>query len=260
MESIPSNPPPQGASEAPSPANQYVINNVQQLFELNPNVTNFKSNFAVKSSSNEPFMGIVINQQALDSGENLEFKTAEQGFFSGEIVQDNNIYTNWYLALKSQKPNKVMINIQTQPVPPRQNVQIDKYNLDAHPHFHHPPPAQSGDSYFTANNVMTVVAVVAVGSALYFAYRYYKDSQGKNQQMNKMAASLLPSQSIPAPMVAPVVASSTVIPDVLSESNILPKSSIDSISAPSALDLGGSSAEDILGSDLLGQINKLPNI
>lgn len=257
MESIPSNPPAQAVSEAPAPApaNQYVINNVQQLFELNHNVTNFKSNFAVKSLSNEPFMGIVINQQALDSGENLEFKTAEQGFFSGEIVQDNNIYTNWYLALKSQKPNKVMINIQTQPVPPRQNVQIDKYNLDAHPHFHHPPPAQSGDSYFTTNNVMTVVAVVAVGAAMYFAYRYYKDSQGKNQQMNKMAASLLPSQNIPAPVVATPI----VVPDILPDS-ILSKPSLDGLSAPSALDLGGSSAEDILGSDLLGQINKLPNI
>jgi len=254
MEPLPSNPPPQGSSEAP---NQYVINNVQQLFELNPNLVNFKSTFAVKSISNEPFMGIVINQQTLDSGENLEFKTADQGFFSGEIIQDNNLYTNWYLALKSQKPNKVMINIQTQAVPPRQTNPVDQYNVDAHPHAYH-PPVQSKESYFTPSNIMTVVAIASAGVALYFAYQYYKNSQVQNKSMNKVAASLLPSQNIPAvPAVVPVA---TSIPEVILTESIVPKSSVDPLSAPSALDIGGSSTEDILGSDLLGQINKLPNI
>jgi hypothetical protein len=252
MEPLPSTPPPQGSTEAP---NQYVINNVQQLFELNPNLVNFKSSFAVKSLSNEPFMGIVINQQTLDSGENLAFKTADQGFFSGEIIQDNNLYTNWYLALKSQKPNKVMINIQTQPVPARQTNPVDQYNVDAHPHAYH-PPIQSRESYFTPTNIMTVVAVLAAGAAFYFAYQYYKNNQSQSKSMNKVAASLLPSQQ---PVIAPMVVP-TAVPEVISNESIIPKTMVDTLSAPSALDIGGSSAEDILGSDLLGQINKLPNI
>jgi len=250
MEPLPSNPPPQGSSEAP---NQYVINNVQQLFELNPNLVNFKSSFAVQSLSNEPFMGIVINQQHLDSGEALVFKTADQGFFSGEIIQDNNLYTNWYLVLKSQKPNKVAIDIQTQPVPPRKSNQ-DLYNVDAHPHSHH-PPIRSNESYFTPSNIMTGVGIVAAGVALYFAYQYYKNSQSQKQSMNKVAASLLPepSVSIPAPVVEPLVKPPPLkIPEIVPTPSPAPP--------PSVLDIGGSSAEDILGSDLLGQINKLPNI
>lgn len=103
----------------PQPQNQYTINNVQQLFAINNNLVNFQAKFIVKSLSGEPFQGLVVNQSMLDSGQSLEFRAADQGVFSGEITQDNNVPDNWYLALKAPKPNKVSVDIQAIPIAAR---------------------------------------------------------------------------------------------------------------------------------------------
>lgn len=109
-----------GQAPMPVPQKQYVINNVNQLFPLNQNLSNFRAVFSVISSTAEPFYGIVVDQgllDSLDAGKQLEFKVAEQGVFTGEIIQDNNSNTNWYLVLKSPQPNSVTVNIQTVPIP-----------------------------------------------------------------------------------------------------------------------------------------------
>ncbi|NBP59391.1 hypothetical protein EBU71_23110 [bacterium] len=293
MESLPPNP--ANPSDIPSPSNQYVINNVQQLFELNPNLVNFRANFMVKSLSNEPFMGLVINQQTLDSGNMPEFKSADQGYFSGEITQDNNLYTNWYLALKSQKPNKVVIQIQSMAIPPREAMQDPYGNLEHHPYGHapqgqphmHPPLKEGYGSYLSMNNLMTVVGVAAAATACYLAYKYYKERSLKPQPMNPIAASLMPPlQSLnkpvmsmpqvsnPLPVVSnpPVAAAAAAGPispllpmksparmDVSAIHSSIP-STPTNIEVPPSLNLGGSSTGDILGSDLMKQINNLPNI
>lgn len=90
---------------------QYTINDVQQIFSLNQNLNNFKTSFQVQSLSNEPFFGILVDEQTLQSGKTLEFKTLENGIFSDDIPQDNNKPTYWYLVLKSIKPTKVNIRL-----------------------------------------------------------------------------------------------------------------------------------------------------
>lgn len=252
--------------------NQYVINNVQQLFELNHNLVNFKSIFSVKSMSGEPFWGIVVSQQILDSGDLPEFKSADQGFFSGEITQDNNLYTNWYLALKSQKPNKVVIDIQTFPVPPREAVPPQPQPQPQAQVFHAPhphPPVK--ESYFDASSVMTVIAVVSLLGAGYLAYRYYSErkTQPKPPVINEVAASLMPVAPpifatpvpsvppvsvAPVPVVAPTTIPESIVPPIMSSST---ESMVPELSG---LNLGGSSTSDILGSDLMRQINNLPTI
>jgi hypothetical protein len=283
MESLPPNP--ANPMDTPSPSNQYVINNVQQLFELNPNMVNFKSTFMVKSLTNEPFMGLVVNQQILDSGNMPEFKSADQGFFSGEISQDNNLYTNWYLVLKSQKPNKVVLQIQSVPIPPR-DAQEDPYrNLDVHPYGHGHPHGHLREgygSYFTMNNVMTAVAVGAAIAACYLAYKYYKERSVKTTNINSVAASLMPSgesMNKPSQFIQPLQntmaqseLTSSIAPSTSSIAQAIPTlplkspprmelpSTPASIEVPPSLNLGGSSTGDILGSDLMKQINNLPTI
>lgn len=152
---------------------QYTINNVQQLFSLNQNLINFKTTFSVVSLSNEPFMGIVVDQQTLDSGDALQFKTAEKGIFSGDITQDNNVPTNWYLVLKSTKPNKVNVDIKSVEIPAspvQNNVQS---TLSSHPQS---VPSQSWSDFFEQNKrtIMMVGVGLVVVVALFFGYRYYK--------------------------------------------------------------------------------------
>ena len=264
--------------------NQYVINNVQQLFELNHNLVNFKSIFSVKSLSGEPFWGIVVSQQILDSGDLPDFKSADQGVFSGEITQDNNLYTNWYLALKSQKPNKVVIDIQTFPVSPRDTnppqQQSQSQHLQHHQHLQHSHPPVK-ESYFDSSSIMTVIAVASLLAAGYLAYRYYSERKVASKPVvNEIAASLMPGGSPPifanpvisapavaapmvsapmvsapmvsAPMVSAPVIPESIVPPIMSTENLVPELS--------TLNLGGSSTSDILGSDLMRQINNLPTI
>jgi hypothetical protein len=277
----------------PEPVNnQYVINNVQQLFELNPSLINFKSSFVVQSLSNEPFMGLVLNQQALDSGNTLEFKVAEQGYLSGEITQDNNLYTNWYLALKSQKPNKVMINIQSVPIPPRsaqQNQQVvDPYNLDAHPYSHRPK-----NESFLSTYASTLLFVGLGLTIAYLGYRYYKERSKSTYKMNNVAASLFPQHvvssdltnpvvsaiqsaaSVPviaapvampavsAPVAMPAVSAPVAMPAVsapVAAPVAAPAVSAPVVTAPSIPELQGTSVSSILGDDLMSAINALPMI
>lgn len=170
-------------------SNQYTINNVQQLFSLNQNLVNFKTSFSVSSLSKEPFFGIVVDQQMLDSGETLEFKSADKGLFSGDITQDNNIATNWYLVLKSTKPNKVVIDIKPVEIPPSQESLVQQEQgssvLSA-------PSAQDPNSnnesfvsnvkkFFSKNQrylTMFGVGVLLVIVA-YFGYKYYKKRYAK---------------------------------------------------------------------------------
>jgi hypothetical protein len=276
-------------SPVPEPINnQYVINNVQQLFELNPNLVNFKSSFVIQSLTNEPFMGLVLNQQALDSGNTLEFKVAEQGYLSGEITQDNNVYTNWYLALKSQKPNKVMINIQSIPVAPRsvqqQNQVVDPYNVDAHPYSHKP----IRNSFF--NTHASTLLIIGIGLTIaYLGYRYYKERNKSAYKMNNAAAALFPEHIAqgnvknpviaaiqdtmpaavstvpvvaPAPVApAPVAPAPAIVPPVVAPiASAPPVVAAPVVAAPVIPELQGTSVSSILGDDLMSAINALPMI
>jgi len=159
--------------------NQYLINNVQQLFSLNQNLVNFKALFSVTSLSQEPFQGIVIDQQTLDSGETPEFKSADKGVFSGDITQDNNVASNWYLVLKSPKPNKVIVNIQSFPIPGKSQLELTQQPpVQNVQHMIAHDSASSGGGWgipsYKENRQLYLIlgGVIGVG-LLYVGYKYY---------------------------------------------------------------------------------------
>jgi len=260
---------------AAAPAsNQYVINNVQQLFPVNNNLVNFHAKFYVKSLSNEPFQGLVVNQQLLDSGDSLQFRQAEQGVFSGEIKQDNDVAENWYLALKSVKPNKVSIQVQTvqipaapQPEPQQQIQQLARAGgRDSGSTVN---TGKGWGSFFTVPNLLKVLLGVGVVSALVvFAKRYLKkrSSYVSNDKPNPYYSSsnLNDDYAELMPAVAQLDEYAPSSPLVggggLTE---LPASPSPPVvtggSTPPAASEGHTSAA-ILGEDLLAKVNNLPAI
>ena len=200
-----------GQQKSPPMTNQYTLSSVQQLFELNPqNYENFQSNFSVKSLTNEPFWGLVVDQTTLDSGSQLEFKSADVGFFSGEIVQDTDNNSNWYLVLKSIKPNNVIVDIQTQPIYPKQN-QTDNsrenYEQQPAPTILTTQKNTSTQNDSSINWMNILLYVLVTGIVLVILYFVMKKYFWKQKTVDK---SIDPSiqNLIPTPEIKPMIASS----------------------------------------------------
>jgi hypothetical protein len=73
-------------------------------------------NFKVVSLSNEPFDAVVMTQEMLDTSDNIEYQKAE-GQISGQIKNDNGVYSNYFLILKSDKPLEVEVVSEIQEIP-----------------------------------------------------------------------------------------------------------------------------------------------
>jgi len=108
---------------------KYNISNIKQLIDLNGKAVNFLVNFKAVSLSNENFDALVVTQEMLDSNEPLTYQKA-QGEISGQIKNDNSIYNNYFLCIKSDKPNEIEVSINIQaiqpskpPLPPPQQTQ-----------------------------------------------------------------------------------------------------------------------------------------
>lgn len=98
---------------------KYNISNIKQLIDLNGKAVNFLVNFKAVSLSNENFYALVVTQEMLDSNEPLNYQRAE-GEISGQIKNDNGIYNNYFLCIKSDKPNEIEVSINIQPIQPSQ--------------------------------------------------------------------------------------------------------------------------------------------
>jgi hypothetical protein len=95
----------------------YTIGKQKQLIDLNEDTLNFIINFELKSNNNIPFYMIVTDQKTLDSGEKLEYKHVSNGTIKGNITQNDNIYQNYYIVIKSDKPCDVKCLIKKQILP-----------------------------------------------------------------------------------------------------------------------------------------------
>jgi hypothetical protein len=95
----------------------YNLSNIKQLIDLNGDIVNFTLSFEVVSKSNKPFDALVVTQEMLDSGEELQYQRAE-GSINGQITNDKDLYNNYFLILKSDEPNECDVSIQLVEIQP----------------------------------------------------------------------------------------------------------------------------------------------
>jgi hypothetical protein len=99
---------------------KYLLTPKLQLIDLNEDSLNFEIEFSVTTINNEPFYISVVDQQTLDNGNDLEFKYVDEKTISGNIIQDDNIYQNYFLCLKSDNNSKVEVEIDKKIIRPSQ--------------------------------------------------------------------------------------------------------------------------------------------
>lgn len=174
---------------------KYNISNIKQLIDLNGKAVNFLVNFKAVSLSNENFEALVVTQEMLDSNEPLTYQKA-QGEISGQIKNDNSIYNNYFLCIKSDKPNEieVSINIQaiqpSQPPPPPQQKQQQPLRRPMEENFND----ENDDRIVVVKKPKDLTFYYILGAAVFlaaliigFGIYYYMKKQGETSSSSSSA-------------------------------------------------------------------------
>jgi hypothetical protein len=103
-------------------SNTIELSTRHQLVDLNKNLVNFKLDFQVISPENKDFYTIILNQNEIDSYENMDMMEMKKapGKISGTIIADNNEYKNYFIILKSDEPHKVDVITTIEEIPPKE--------------------------------------------------------------------------------------------------------------------------------------------
>lgn len=143
----------------------YNIGKVKQLVDLNGDSVNFIAEFKITSKNNQPFEVLVIDQTTLDNDPNVEYKKVLDGAISGKIVHDKNIYQNYFLILKADKPCECFVEITKQELPKTEPPQQERKLLSIEDN------KDSSSGFNWGKTVLIVVIFVGVG---YLVYSFMK--------------------------------------------------------------------------------------
>lgn len=108
-------------------SNTIELSSRHQLVDLNKNLVNFKLDFQVISPENKEFDTIILNQNEINSYENMDMMKMKKapGKISGSIIADNNQYKNYFIILKSDEPQTVEVITTIEEIPPKEEEDSD---------------------------------------------------------------------------------------------------------------------------------------
>lgn len=191
--------------------NSYSLTNRQQLVDLNGEMTNFNLTFTVTSKKNESFDVLVVDQTTLDNQPKLDFKRAN-GTISGNIIADKNVYQNYFLCLKADKPCDVNVTIDLKEIPP-QPQQLPQQQIQQAQSM---PTGQAKPQQLVKANkseginwkfILLVIIVIGGGALLWYMYRR-KETKNK-PQTNQETSDIQPPVVENVPVASPPPALST---------------------------------------------------
>ena len=162
------------------------LTNGKQLLDLNGSSVNFDLTFSAKSVDNSPFDAIVVDQATLDSNVNLDFQRATDGIISANIVSDKNVYQNYYLCLKSDKPCQVEVVIDKKEInanlpPPQSPLPLSSQSPSSLPHLRLPTKP--------SNTNWMIIGIVIILLSLFGGYYYYIYKKKKKIEDEDMLSS-----------------------------------------------------------------------
>lgn len=93
-----------------------VIDSIKKLIPINGDLTNFSSDVGITASTDEPFLVAIVSQAMLETQTELPYKSvSKQVKFS--VRNDNNVYQPYFVVLKAETPQEVLITINLQETP-----------------------------------------------------------------------------------------------------------------------------------------------
>lgn len=174
----PPQPTPQNVPQQPVVFRQvYSLSKVKQLVDLNGEITNFNITFRAKTKNGEHFDVLVIDQTTLDNSANLEYKKAS-GEISGHLVQDKNIYQNYFLILKADNPCQCEVEIVRQEIPKAQpqNTNVPVNNVPENRGSLMPLPSQEQSTTNWTKIFIVALVFAGIGYGMYYFLKKNKES------------------------------------------------------------------------------------
>ena len=208
------------------------VNSIQQLIDLNGEMTNFKITFNVKSEDGSEFNAVVIDQHTLDTNSTPEFKITKNGELSGTIIADKNVFQNYYLALKSEKPITCTLNIDIEEIPPRALENLI------------PEPEKSFFSNWPL--ILLIASIICVAG--YFIYTFYFSKPTHIIPESAMIENAVPES------IMPEIITPTILP--VTEEILLPPATIYKQPSSSTSSIK-SSASAYNVNNIMSRLNKL---
>lgn len=95
---------------------EYELSSIRQLVDLNGDSPNFKVSFRVTGPA--PFEAVVVDQNTLDSDEEISFKQVTDGVIEGTVTSTDNSPSDYYLVLRAKEPTKVTVYLYKEELPP----------------------------------------------------------------------------------------------------------------------------------------------
>lgn len=93
-----------------------VIDSIKKLIPINGDLTNFSADVGITASTDEPFLVAIVSQAMLETQTELPYKSvSKQVKFS--VRNDNNVYQPYFVVLKAEAPQEVLITINLQETP-----------------------------------------------------------------------------------------------------------------------------------------------
>ena len=167
---------------------EYTLSKGKQLVDLNGDSTNFDITFKVVSKNHVPFDLLVVDQTTLDNTPSLQYKRADKGEISGNIVQNKNVYQNYFLILRADEPCEVEVEVIKKDLP-KTAIQLPDL-----------PKQQIRDSIikqdgFDWMKLLLIVGVISVIGAM--LYWYSKRTDTDQKMLNPPQASIQPATTNP---------------------------------------------------------------
>jgi hypothetical protein len=184
----------------------YNLTSIKQLIDLNGDKVNFEVQFKIDAKNGETFDALVVTQEMIDSGGDLNYQKAE-GSIGGNIISDKGQYQNYLLLLKAEKPTEVNVTIQLKDLPPSQPESLPQQqvpnpnpipNYPPNPNYlppnpNYPPPNPNYHNYPPypiknkknkvnwLNIIFIVIGVILVGFVGWMFYKYFTKNQIESQ-------------------------------------------------------------------------------
>lgn len=215
----------------------------QQLVDLNGETTNFNLTFTVTSKNNEQFDLLVVDQTTLDNNPNLEFKRAN-GTISGNIISDKNVYQNYFLCIKAEKPCEVDVIIDKKEIEPvLENVSRPSNFISSSDSKPLPPSRPSMTQHInqpssTNWKMIGIVIIVIVGGII--LYQMYSKNNNKKSEDSVVT-------HVASPKSSPVASPNSSLSSPLSQNNY-------SYNTYNTTNLGNNKAN----SSLISRLNNMP--
>lgn len=145
----------------------YQISAHKTLIDLNGDSVNFSADFRVVSANGQPFDIVIVDQEALDTNQELKYERAVQGQISGNVTENKNTPKNYFIVLKADQPCECEVEIVKRDVPPMAQLPVPapiQNMADI--------PAVKPQNGFNWVKILLIVGLIAVGGfVLYWMSR-----------------------------------------------------------------------------------------